>query len=264
MSISKSALVVFVLVSFVASLSGCTSVAVDTTQTRQMKTVTVTRVVIPEYSYVGRDTAAVGQALGTAAAAYALGVFGAVGSDIARTKMEEPYRKAISEAIDAFPPGFAAATSASIENAFLSRGVKVNWVGNLVRLTDNSGYDLSVVDADTDFLIELFPFVTGFSYSKEACEPVVDMRWRLLKRYANGKYIETNRGTVYYDPIVSVGSAGSVRLPVIPEYRYPGHTNGLRLHGEKPAAALRAIGTQIGEVVVEKIIPTADKKPVSK
>jgi hypothetical protein len=256
MNNSKSVLLAFVAaIALLGGLAGCTTAAVDPGQTRQMKTVTVTRFSIPEYAYVGRDGAAVGQALSTVAAAYAFGVFGAVGSDIARSKMEEPFRKAIKEALDPHSPDFATATAASIENSFAARGVKVNWVGNLSRLSDNSGYDLSLVDADTDFLVELFPFTTGFSYSKEACDPIVDMRWRLLKRYAIGKYVETNRGTVYYDALIGAGSPGSVRLPVNSDYRFPGHANALRLHGDKPAIAMRAIGTQLGEVIAEKVMP---------
>lgn len=229
--------------------------AVDHSQTKQIKTITITRVAIPEYSYSGRDTAAFGRAAGTAVAAYAFGVFGAVGGDIARAQMEEPFRKAIRDALDAYQPNFATSLNNAVETAFAARGVKVEWISGLPRLPDDSGYDLANADANTDFLVELYPFVTGFSYGKEVSEPVVDIRWRLFKRYGGGKYIESNRNTVYYDGLVDIGSPGSVRLPVNAEYRFPGHVNALRLQGEKPAIAMRAIASQIGEIVAEKIVP---------
>ncbi|MFO1342011.1 MAG: hypothetical protein U1F05_02565 [Burkholderiales bacterium] len=63
--------------------TGCTSVAVNPSAVESVKAVTITRLALPEYSYMGRDMEASAKRVGVVGGYYALGVFGlAVGDAI--------------------------------------------------------------------------------------------------------------------------------------------------------------------------------------
>jgi hypothetical protein len=239
------------------ALNGCTSVAVDPSKVASVKAITVTRLELPEYTYLGRDGEAALKNLGVTATTYGLGLFAGVIGESARIKSEQPYRDAIKLALDTSEPSFASALNAKLEAFLNQRGIAVNWIPAPPKLADNSGYDLANTDAVTDYVIEVFPFATGFSYEKATSNPNVDMRWRLLKRYPSGKLIETNRGTVFYDATLGLGSPSSVRIPVNAEYSFPGHVTELKKHGDKPAIAMRAIAEEVARVTAERALPVA-------
>lgn len=234
--------------------------AVDPAKVAEVKTVTITRLELPEYSYLGRDAEAFAKNLGVAATTYGLGLVGGVFVEAARIKSEQPYRDAIRAALIDHQPGFDAALNAKLEETFSQRGIKVIWMTAPSRLADNSGYDFALSDATTDYVIEVFPFSAGFSYEKKASSPNVDIRWRLLKRYPGGKLIESNRGTVFYDAVLSIGNPSSVQIPTNPEYAFTGPVTDLKNHAGKPAMAMRAIAEQVAKITAERALPTGQSQ----
>jgi|GEM_PF-3570547 len=252
-------LIVMLYVAAVLS-SGCTSMAVDPAKIADVKTVTITRLALPEYSYLGRDAEALAKNLGVTATAYGLGMVGFVFADAARIKSEQPYRDAIRAALIDHPPGFDIALNTKLEEVLSQRGIKVVWTSPPPRLPDNSGYDFANADAATDYVIELFPFSAGFSYEKKTSNPHVDVRWRLLKRYPGGKIIESNRGTVFYDAGQSIGNPSSVQIATNTEYAFAGHVTELKNHADKPAMAMRAIAEQVARITAERALPTGQSQ----
>ncbi len=231
--------------------------AVDPSKVATIKSITITRLELPEYTYLGRDGESAAKHAGVAVSYYALGVFGLAVGDAVRTKSEQPYRDAIKSALDGSKPSFEATLNSKLEEALSQRGIKTSWISAPPKLPDNSGYDLTNTDATTDFVIELFPFAAGFSFEKGASHPNVDIRWRLLKRYPSGKLIETNRGTVFYDATFNLGNPTSVQIPANNEYAFRGHVTDLKAHGEKPAIAMRLIAEQVAKITAERALPIA-------
>jgi len=251
-----NALLIVMLCVVAALGSGCTSMAVDPSKIADVKTVTITRLQLPEYSYLGRDAEAFAKNLGVAATTYGLGLFGGVLGEAARIKSEQPYRDAIRAALIDHPPSFDVALNTKLEEVLSQRGIKVVWMSSPPRLPDNSGYDFANADSETDYVIEVFPFSAGFSYEKKTSNPHVDIRWRLLKRYPGGKLIESNRGTVFYDAALSIGNPSSVQIPTSAEYAFTGHVTELKNHADKPAMAMQAIAEQVARITAERALPT--------
>jgi hypothetical protein len=241
----------------VALLAACTSAPVDPAATSKIKSVSITKVYFPEYSYFGRDGEAAAKSLGVAASAYAFGVFGMVAGEVAKSKSEQPYRDAIRMALSGKGPEFAEVVDQNIVQLLQSRGIRTTLVAAPPKLADNSGYDFGNSDSSEDYTLELFPYSIGFAYGKETSTPYVDLRWRLLRRYPNGKLIEAYRGSVYYsDPQLTLAPNG-VLLPVKPEYRFAGHMTSLSSHADRPAVAMRELAKSVADTVIERAFPQA-------
>lgn len=247
-------------VALLALIASCTSVPVDPNQIAQVKKVTITRLDLPEYSYLGRDGTAAAKQVGVAAGYYAFGLLGLAVGDAIRSQSEQPYREAIGKALRQHPPTLEQRVQTTIEENLAKRGIEVTWIAPPPKLPDNSGYDLSTADAGTDYVIELFPFAAGFSFEKGKSNPNLDIRWRLMKRYPSGRLIETNRGSVFYDATLNIGGPASVQIPTNPDYAFDGHVSELGKHGEKPAVAMRDLGTRLAQLVIERALPTAQTK----
>jgi hypothetical protein len=243
-----------------ASLGACTSVPVDPNKISEVKKVTITKLDLPEYTYLGRDGTAAAKHAGVAASYYAFGVIGLAVGDAIRAQSEQPFRDAIGKSLRQHTPTFENTVQTTIEQKLSQRGITVTWIAPPSKLPDNSGYDLATADADTDLVVELFPFAAGFSFEKGKSNPNLDIRWRLLKRYPNGRLIETNRGTVFYDATINIGGLSSVQIPTNLDYAFDGHVLELGKHGDKPAIAMRELGVRLAQIVIERALPVSQAK----
>ncbi len=237
------------------TLVGCTSSPVDPSSAAKIKSFTVTRVQLPEYSYLGLDGEAAAKSAGVLVGYAAFGVLGLAAGDIAKAKSEQPYREAIREALANRSPSFEQTINQGVEAEIKSRGASVAFISPPPRLADNSGYDYDGADFRSDALLELYPLQAGFSYQNEEAAPIIDIRWRILLRYPNGKLIETNRGSVVHRNTKSfIGQIGDA-IPANPAYLFKGHVTDLKTHGDKPHLAMQELAVRVSKMIVERAYP---------
>ena len=175
-------------------LAACTSAPIDQSVAAKIKSVTVTKMYLPEYTYTGRDNEALAFAGASAVGAYAFGVFGMVAADVAKNRAELPYRQAIKAALSESGPSFAEVVDLKIADNLAARGIRANFISAPPKASDNSGYDFANADFADQYALELMPFAAGFAQEPQLSTPMVDVRWRLLERYPNGRLIEVARG----------------------------------------------------------------------
>lgn len=245
------------LILFLCSLSivGCTTGPVDPKAAAKIKSFTVTRLVLPEYSYVGLDGEAAAKSAGVLVGYAAFGILGLAASDVIKAKSEQPYRDAIRDALANREPSFEQALSQSVEAELKSRGALVTFMAPPPRMPDNSGYDFGNADFNSDAVLELYPLIAGFSYQNQEAAPIIDIRWRILVRYPNGKLIETSRGSVVHRNTKSVIGQIGESIPSNPAYLFKGHVTDLKTHGDKPHQAMQELALRISRMTVERAYP---------
>ncbi len=237
------------------SLVGCTTGPVDPAAAAKIKSFTVTRLVLPEYSYVGIDGESAAKSAGVLVGYAAFGILGLAASDAIRAKSEQPYRDAIRDALANRGSSFEQVLNQSIEAELKSRGARVAFIAPPPRMADNSGYDFGNADYGSDAVLELYPLVVGFSYQNNEAAPVIDIRWRILVRYPNGSLIETNRGSVVHRNTKSVIVQIGESIPSNAAYRFTGHVTELKTHGDKPNQAMQELAHRVSSMIVERAYP---------
>lgn len=259
MNTTKAFFLSVLTVCLIIAVGGCTSMAVDPTAVANIKSVTVVQLQVPEYNYAGGGVEGAAKSMGIAAAAYGFGGLGIVASGIAISKLEQPHREAIRDALAPYRPSFATAFNQELEATLTKRGIATIWIPPPAMLADNSAYDLSAANIDTDYVIELFPSFVGFVYDGSASRPNINVRWRLIKRYPGGKFIETNRGYIIYQSTASETTSlpSIAQVPHVSEYLYAGHVNKLADYGEAPPAALRDIARKAAQLTAQRTLPAA-------
>jgi hypothetical protein len=239
------------------AITGCTTSPVDPLTVSKFKSISVTRVELPEYSYVGLDGEAAAKSAGVIVGYFAFGVFGLAAGDVMRAQSEQPYRTAIRDALATDQPNFERTINQQLDAGLKARGANTSFISPPPRLPDNSGYDYANASTDADAVLEIYPLVVGFSYQSGEAAPMIDIRWRLLARYPNGKLIETNRGSVVHrNTQTVVGQVGDA-IPPNPAYKFKGHVSELKTHGERPRLAMQELATQAARVIVERAYPVA-------
>lgn len=242
------------------TIAGCTMSPVDPAAVAKFKTLAVTRVELPEYSYIGLDGEAAAKSVGVVAGYYAFGVFGLAVGDVMRAKSEQPYRDAIRDALGAYQPNFERTINQQVQAGLKARGASITFMAPPPRLSDNSGYDYGNAGTDADAVLEIFPLQVGFSYQNGEAAPMIDIRWRLLARYPNGKLIETNRGSVVHRNTKAVlGQIGDA-IPANSAYQFKGHVSELKSHGDKPHLAMQELATRTASMIVERAYPVVATK----
>ena len=231
-------------------LAACTSAPVDQATAAKIKSVTITKLYLSEYTYFGRDGEAAAKSLGTAAVGYAFGVFGIAAAEAARAKSEQPYRDAIKAAVSKEGVGFGDIVDARVGDLLKAKGIRATFIAPPPRTSE--GFDYGNIDTNDNYVLELLPFAAGFTYGKEASTPSVDIRWRLLERYPGGRLIEIFRGSIYYSHYPLLGAKNSVQVPMDTAHRFPGHVTDLAKHGEAPSKAMRQIAENVATAIVEK------------
>jgi len=245
------------------NLVGCTMAPVDPAAAAKIKSITVTRVVLPEYSYLGLDGEAAAKSAGVVAGYVAFGVLGLAAGDTIRAQTEAPYRAAIKGALSVGnQPSFDQVMNQEVEKELKARGVHALFVPPPPRLLDDSGYDFTSTTVDGDILLEIYPLQVGFSYQSGNAAPMVDVRWRLLAKYPGGKLVETHRGSVVHRNTKTLGGPIGEAIPANPEYLFKGQVTDLRAHGEKPIRAMQELASRTAHMIVERAhpVPVATKQ----
>ena len=239
----------------VFTLAGCTVAPVDPASAAKIKSFTITRLELPEYTYLGLDGEAAAKSVGVIAGYAAFGVLGLAASDVIRAKSEQPYRDAIRDALANRGPTFEETLNKRVETELKARGARVTFIAPPPRLADNSGYEYANADFDSDAVLEIYPLQAGFSYQNDSAAPIIDIRWRILVRYPNGKLIETNRGSVVHRNTKSVIGQIGEAIPANAAYQFKGHVTELKLHGDKPHQAMQELALLVANSLVGRAYP---------
>ena len=245
------------LVLFLCGLSivGCTTGPVDPATASKIKSFTVTRLELPEYSYVGIDGEAAAKSAGVLVGYAAFGVLGFAAADAIKAKSEQPHRNAIRDALANHGPSFEQTLNQRVEAELKLRGASVTFIAPPPRMPDNSGYDFGNADFSSDAVLELYPLMVGFSYQNQQAAPIVDIRWRILVRYPNGQLIETNRGSVVHRNTKSVIGQIGEAIPSNSAYLFKGHVTDLKSHGDKPHQVMQELALRVSGMIVERAYP---------